>query len=118
MWNPFKTKKRFVGIKLFISEDLDSAKKMKISMDFMLYLNKIIKIDTDVKFFHDVKHKDFLKDEATVIFMRFEKSRNWFNENRFIKKYEKIIQAAWKLAEEDNFMWDKFDVDVYPVVEN
>jgi len=116
MWNPFKTKKRFIGIKLFISEDLDSEKKMKIVLDFFLNFNKVEKLNTNFTFFHDVKNYEF-KDDATVFFARFKKTKNWYGEDHFMKKYHTSIEAAWKLAEEKNFMWDKFDVDVYPVIE-
>lgn len=120
MWNPFKTKERLVGVKLFISEDLPENLKMKIALDFCIHLNQSILVSgRETKIFHHIENIDFTKDpEVTVIYLKFRKSRNWYSDHHFTKRYYDIISDAWKEAEMNNFTWDKFDATVYPVVES
>jgi len=116
MWNPFKTKKQLLGIKIFISEELDSAPKTKIVMDFSIALSHIIDLNLHPRIHHEVTHVDITKDNATVYYLEFDKPRNWYGDGHYVKKYNTMIKSAWGIAEEKNFLWDKFEVDVYPVI--
>lgn len=114
-FNIFKTKDRFIGVKLFIQEDLEDKQKTLLSKAFFRELNDHMELDyRRLDIFHDVDHLDFCRDPATVYFMLFKKNRN-FNEMTFNKKYESMFRRCWQIAELANFTWDKFDVNIYPV---
>ena len=115
-FNIFKTKKRLVGVKLFIQEDLDPKIKTSLAKNFFAELNDNIKLDMNrMEIFHGVEHLDFTRDPATVYFVDFKNNRN-FNEKTFPKKYEMIFRKCWQITEMSNFTWDKYDVNIYPVV--
>lgn len=65
--------------------------------------------------YHDVEHYDITREPATVYLMKFDKDKN-FNDKTFTMKYSDIFKRCWEKAELDNFTWDKYDVNVYPVV--
>ena len=118
MWNPFKTKKQFVGVKLFIEQDIDEKHKWMISDAFFDYLKRLMPfIDRDsFEVFENIKHPDIVCDDATVIYAKFFKSKNYYGDNHFTKKYLDIFKIAWEAAEIECFSWERYDVRIYPVV--
>ena len=116
-FNIFKTKMRLVGVKLFIQEDLNPATKSSLSRAFFRELKEYLDMNfNSLGIFHDIEHYDVTRDPATVYFMRFYKDKN-FKKKTFALKYGDVFKECWDKSELENFTWDKYDVNIYPVVE-
>lgn len=79
-------------------------------------MSHIIDLKINPRIHHDVAHVDSMKDNATVFYLEFDEPHNWLGDSYYTKKYNKIIKAAWRISEEKNLVWNKFDVDIYPVI--